>query len=285
MNADPLTPLSGFAKNHHSQFGEDGIIEEILKRIAASTQTDGWCVEFGAWDGKHLSNTYHLIKNHNYQSVLIEGDQEKYNSLCKNIPQINAHKICQFVTFDGDSTLDRILQQTPIPGDFDFLSIDIDGCDYFIFESLSRYQPKIVCIEFNPTIPNDVEFIQKKDFKVKQGTSARSLVNLAESKGYQLVATTACNLLLVRKELAALVIGSDRLDLNALRDDSRFKTYIFVGYDGTILSNRAHLSLVWHRVNAGMEAFQQLPKMLRTFPSDFNRMQKILFKLLKAIRF
>ena len=44
---------------------------------------------------------------------------------------------------------------------FDFLSIDVDGCDYYLFESLTKYKPKLICIEYNPTIPNDVEFIQE----------------------------------------------------------------------------------------------------------------------------
>ncbi len=285
LSTNPLAQLAKFAKNEHSQFGEDGIIEEILKRIGMSTQIDRWCVEFGAWDGMHLSNTYHLIENHKYQSVLIEGDHKKYQSLCKNIPQANVYKICEFVTFDGDSTLDKILKKTPIPVNFDFLSIDIDGCDYFIFESLNHYRPKIVCIEFNPTIPNEVEFVQEKDFKIKQGTSAKSLVRLAESKDYRLVATTDCNLLFVQNELVEFVVGNEQLDLNTLRDDSRFKTYLFVGFDGTVLSNRNHLSLVWHGLSINMEAFQQLPRVLRKFPSDFSRLQKILFKLLKLIRF
>ncbi len=45
---------------------------------------------------------------------------------------------------------------------FDFLSIDIDGCDYHIFEQLELFTPKIICIEFNHMIPNEVEFVQVK---------------------------------------------------------------------------------------------------------------------------
>jgi len=131
--------LTQFQKNINSQFGEDGIIEEILNRISQASMLDSWCVEFGAWDGLHLSNTCNLIKNKSYKAVLIEGDVKKHRDLCKNFPSQDVIKICRFVTFDGDSTLDRILQNTPIPCNFDFLSIDIDGCDYFIFESLEIY--------------------------------------------------------------------------------------------------------------------------------------------------
>ncbi|MCH8063598.1 MAG: hypothetical protein IH861_13975 [Chloroflexi bacterium] len=36
-----------------SQDGEDGIVEFIFDRLGVEK---GLCVEFGAWDGKHLSN-------------------------------------------------------------------------------------------------------------------------------------------------------------------------------------------------------------------------------------
>lgn len=78
-------------------------------------------------DGIHLSNTYNLIKNKTYRAVLIEGDKRKYKNLYRNIPQQEVIKICQYVTLDGAFTLDAILQSTPIPQDFDLLSIDIDG--------------------------------------------------------------------------------------------------------------------------------------------------------------
>jgi hypothetical protein len=53
MRAD----LSVYEKNITSQFGEDGIIEEVLNRIGIENAS---CVEFGAWDGKHFSNTWQL---------------------------------------------------------------------------------------------------------------------------------------------------------------------------------------------------------------------------------
>ena len=52
--------LLGYRENKYSQFGEDGIIQEICYRQGIKV---GWFVEFGAWDGKHLSNTYNLLAN------------------------------------------------------------------------------------------------------------------------------------------------------------------------------------------------------------------------------
>jgi hypothetical protein len=52
--------LNSYARNFTSQFGEDGIIEEILIRLGAVVPK--YFVEFGAWDGVHLSNTHSLAK-------------------------------------------------------------------------------------------------------------------------------------------------------------------------------------------------------------------------------
>ena len=277
--------LTQSRKNINSQFGEDGIIEEILNRISRASMLDGWCVEFGAWDGIHLSNTCNLIQNKNYKAVLIEADVKKHKDLCKNFPSHDVIKICQFVTLDGDSTLDFILQNTPIPTNFDFLSVDIDGCDYYVFDSLKIYQPKIICIEFNPTIPNDVEFVQPKDFSIKQSASAKSLTHLATTKGYSLVATTFCNLIFVKNEFKECVIGADDLALEELRDDADCKTYIFFGYDGTVLTNKSSIVMPWHNIELDLKSLQKLPFFLRRYPPDYNLIQKISFLFILLIKF
>ena len=272
-----MTPprLNAFQRNVYTQFGEDGIIEEILNRVGHEN-LDGWCVEFGAWDGVHLSNTCNLIRNRNYKAVLIEGDARKHKELCANHPSDEIIKICRFVTFDGESTLDRILEQTPIPRDFDFLSIDIDGCDYFILDSLKAYQPKVVCIEFNPTIPNEVEFVQPKDFRIRQGCSARSLARLAREKGYSLAASTLCNLFFVSNRVRNSVIGPDEILIEALIDDSQSRRYVFSGYDGTVFLDKP-LDLPWHELQISPDALQAIPKFLRKFRGDYNFFQRIAF--------
>lgn len=45
-----MDPLDGFRNNTYSQFGEDGVIEEALRRILTKVDLDAWCCEFGAWD-------------------------------------------------------------------------------------------------------------------------------------------------------------------------------------------------------------------------------------------
>ena len=77
-----MTDLLNYRLNIYSQNGEDGIISEILKRLNLD-QKELWYVEFGAWDGIHLSNTFALVQRNNWNAVYIEGDKNKYNDLLK----------------------------------------------------------------------------------------------------------------------------------------------------------------------------------------------------------
>ena len=92
-----LKMVNEYGKKIYSQFGEDGIINEILNRLK-NDNLDKYCVEFGARDGVSDSNTYNLIKNHNYKAVLIEGDKKYFKKLCKNFSSdeiIKLNKIYQ----------------------------------------------------------------------------------------------------------------------------------------------------------------------------------------------
>ena len=273
--------LNKYSKKIFSQFGEDGIILEILNRFTKKN-LDNWCVEFGARDGISDSNTQNLIKNYKYKAVLIEGDKKYFTELCKNFPQEEIVKINKFVNFDGQNKLDNLLKSTNIPKNFDFLSIDIDGCDYYIFESLSEYKPKILSIEFNQLIPNAVEFVQKKDFKIKQGCSARSLVNLAKKKNYELVASTLTNLFFVDKSYSNMILKNS-VNLNDLIDDKEIQNYIFPGYDGSLQTTKP-LKLGWHKIKIRNKDIQPLPSFLRYFPDDYNLLQKIIFLLFREFK-
>src|ERR671919_782078 len=124
--------LNQFASDVTSQCGEDGVIEKIFEIIGRRNK---WCVEFGAWDVKHFSNVYNLIQNHGWNGVLIEGDRERFKELTQTYAgNVRAHPVCEIVGFDPDSdSLDHILASIPgCPNDIDFVSIDVDGNDYYI---------------------------------------------------------------------------------------------------------------------------------------------------------
>ena len=187
-----------FARNVYSQNGEDGIIEEILKRLDI---THGYVCEFGAWDGIYLSNTFNLVKK-GFNAVFIEGDPEKYKDLLTTASMHqNIKPLCAFVDHnDTENSLDNLLQKTDIPLDFDVLSIDIDSYDYHVWKSLLLYRPKIVIIEINSGINTDNnEHIH--DGQKYQGTAFRPTYELGIEKGYTFVLHTG-NMIFVRNDYA-----------------------------------------------------------------------------------
>lgn len=197
-------------KNIYSQNGEDGIIEYIIGSIGI---TKGTCCEFGAVDGKHLSNTFNLIKNHNWNGIFIEGDKKIFNNLLKTEQEYPDNIIAfnYYVEAEGVNSLDNILKQSNLPVNFDLLSIDIDSYDYAIWDKLREYQPKIVIIEINSTIIPPGEEIQ--DCKIGNGSSFSSMVKLGIKKGYTLLCNTG-NLIFLKNDLIENSVFREYLSLN-----------------------------------------------------------------------
>lgn len=136
-------------RNIYSQNGEDGVIEYIFNHVAV--QDPGVCCEFGAWDGVHLSNTRNLILQRGWTGVMIEGEKERIASIKDNYKnRQDVFAISEFVDDDKNS-LRNILIRYKLEkyiDKMDFLSIDIDGLDSYIFGSLD-IKPKVICIEVN----------------------------------------------------------------------------------------------------------------------------------------
>ncbi len=269
----------GDARSVVSQHGEDGLLDKIFA-ILPGAERSRWCVEFGAWDGKHLSNTWHLIADEGWSAVLIEADRSRYKTLAERFsdnPRVTT--INAFVSLDGRHSLDVLLAASPIPRDFDLLSIDIDGIDYHVWDSVRLYQPKVVVIEYNPTIPNDIVFVQPRDPSVSQGSSAAAFVRLAKTKGYELIAATTCNLIFVTSEYFPLFQIDDN-SLANLRDWHDHETRIYQLYDGTLVVDGCD-QLCWHGI--GMkDSIQVLPRMLRKFPGALSLPQRLALRAYKA---
>jgi hypothetical protein len=267
------------AANVYSQDGEDGLLSALLDRLPAN---DRWCVEFGAWDGIHLSNTRHLIESRDYNAVLIEADPQKCEELRHNYASFpRVQPVEGFVGFTESDGLDSILERTAVPRDFDLLSIDIDGNDFHVWNAVAAYEPKIVCIEFNPTIPTEVDFVQPREASARVGASLAATVRLGREKGYQLAATTRVNAILVRDDLFAHV-GIDDNSPHVLRRDTSLVTYVFTGYDGTV-HVAGNTWLPWHALPMKIGR-QVLPRPLRRFPGDYGRGRRVLMTAYHVLR-
>jgi len=241
-----------------SQLGEDGIFEKIFEIISGDAR---WCVEFGAGDGMRFSNTYNLINNKGWSAVQIEGSPKSYESLANRYAD-NDNVIClnQILGFEGENTLDKVLQTTPIPANFDLLSIDVDGNDYHIWESIQVYRPKVVIIEFNPTIPHYISYIQPRDPDVYQGSSLAALQQLGKKMNYELVASTEWNGIFVDAQYFPLFEIQDN-SIWQMNQNYQFWTYVFQLYDGSIVLGGMN-KLMWHGVEVDLSAIEELIQVL-----------------------
>lgn len=210
---------SQYNKNIYSQNGEDGIIEELLNRLNIK---DGWVCEFGAWDGIYLSNTFNLITK-GFKGVFIEGDQNKYIDLLETVNKYpNITPINAYVEHDNSqNSLDNLLAKTPIPYDFDILSIDIDSYDYQVWESLKNYKPKIVIIEINSSV-NTNNLMHIHETNKYQGTGFRPTFNLGLEKGYKFVLHTG-NMIFIDEKYF------DQININYKNELENFRT-VWGGY-------------------------------------------------------
>lgn len=252
--------LLNYRSSVTSQYGEDGIIEKIFEIIPKEVQNN-WCCEFGAWDGVVFSNTFNLLTNKGWSGVLIEANTLKCDQLKKRYEdKSNIFCLNKFIELEGSNSLDNIFSETPIPNDFDFLSIDIDGFDYHIWKSIQRYKPKVVVVEFNFTIPGNIEFIQSYEPGTRQGTSILSFNKMAIEKGYQLICINHENAFFVREEYFKLF----GIENNSIDEIKYYKEplQVFQLFDGTIVFHGSQ-RLYWHEMNFNLNKFQVLPKFIR----------------------
>ena len=94
------------------------------------------------------------------------------------------------------NNIDRIFKKYNVPYNFGLPSIDIDGDDYWVWNSLSSYKPTIVIVETHPAIPNKYPLsipYGKSDPAGYFGANLKAMVRLADRKGYYFATTIAHN--------------------------------------------------------------------------------------------
>jgi hypothetical protein len=267
-------------ENVYSQFGEDSILKAIFEGIPEPQDRVRTCVEFGAWDGVLFSNTANLIINSGWKGIFIESDTKRYRDLVNSYKGLDTTCINALVQFDGEFTLDNILTRANAPTDIDLISIDIDGCDYWILESIDLFLPKVFVVEFNPTIPNSVEYVQPRNLNISQGSSLNAITKLAKRKGYDLVATSLCNAFFVKESFAEIFLSGNR-SIDDIHN-AVYSNYIWTAFDGTIMLER-DLEMFWHDLKINQSKIQVIPLLLRKFPGSYSVPRRFFFKLFSRI--
>lgn len=177
-----------------SQWGEDGIIQFLTKQINVDNKR---FVEFGVEDYRE-ANTRFLLMHDNWSGLVFDSSPENILSLRSSTLgwRYDLRAARAFITRDN---INSLIRDNGFEGDIGLLSIDIDGNDYWIWQTIDVINPDIVVIEYNHrfgpelavTIPYDESFRRGEKYpNVYFGASLRALVLLGNSKGYAFV---GCN--------------------------------------------------------------------------------------------
>ncbi len=188
--------LESSASSQYSQGGEDGVLLRIFERIGIRER---FFVEFGACDGLDLSNTANLRLNHGWSGLLMEGGDRADGVLVRR-EHVDAENV------------EALFRKYAVPRDFDLLSIDIDGNDYWVWKAIESFSPRVVIMEYNvffmpdtaKTMAYDPDHLwDEKYFRFYHGASLAALEKLGRQKGYVLAYTEPyCpNAIFVRRDV------------------------------------------------------------------------------------
>jgi glycosyltransferase involved in cell wall biosynthesis len=198
------TALTPFELRVFSQNGEDGVLAEILRRVGAPARH---FVEFGVESGRE-GNCVYLADVAGWHGLFIEAGEEMFRLLeDKYAAREGVKTIRARVTARN---VEALFAQAGVPEEPDVVSIDVDGQDYWIWEAIERYRPRVMIVEYNSAIDPRRRLVQPDeagrswDGTDRYGASVAALQVLAERKGYRLVHTdlSAVNAFFVRADLA-----------------------------------------------------------------------------------
>jgi hypothetical protein len=188
-----------------SQAGEDGIISEIFNRIGT---TNKFFVEFGVGNGLENNSAYLLVKG--WQGYWIEGSDRFCQSIRQSFEDLIANQQLTLKnTFITGENIEDLFRKGNVPTELDLLSIDIDGNDYWVWQAITNYRPRVVIVEYNAIYPPESSWVMQYNpshqwkYNSHMGSSLKALEKLGHQKGYKLVGCSfsGVNAFFVREDL------------------------------------------------------------------------------------
>jgi hypothetical protein len=195
-----------------SQHREDGVIDYLLNLIDADI---GKFVEFGFAPAE--CNCLNLAMNRNFTGLFMDGAEKNCTSAKLAYQQLGLGDVQVRNVFINRDNLNPLLEEAGIRGEIDVLSLDVDGNDYWFWQTISGIDPRIVVIEYNATfgpdlkvsVPYEASFdrYQQHPSGFYHGCSLAAIEYLGTLKGYRLLGTdeTGVNAFLVKKPLCSEV--------------------------------------------------------------------------------
>jgi hypothetical protein len=202
--ADPKT-VTPYGFTAFSQTDEDGILEEIYRRIGT---TNRQFFEFGCGNGLENNSTYLLFTG--WQGVWMDGSAENIATVRQKFDSyLNSGKLKVLETFVTRDNINSLIEQSGLHKEMDLAGIDIDGNDYWIWEAITGVRPRVVVIEYNAIFRPPHKIVQEYNPGHQWrgtnyfGASLKALEALGERKGYRLVGCSfsGVNAFFVRQDL------------------------------------------------------------------------------------
>ncbi|MDV3000839.1 MAG: hypothetical protein N5P05_002445 [Chroococcopsis gigantea SAG 12.99] len=158
--------------------------------------------------GLENNSAYLLVKG--WRGHWIEGSPD----YCKNIEKrfvdcIASKQLTLDNAFINAENIEDLFREASVPTQLDLLSIDIDGNDYWVWQAITNYRPRVVIIEYNAIYPPESSWVMQYnpqhrwDYTSYMGSSLKALEKLAQQKGYKLVGCSfsGANAFFVRDDL------------------------------------------------------------------------------------
>jgi len=195
-----------------SQNGEDGIIDFILNKIQLNIKVN--FVEIGVGDYEE-SNTRFLTETRLIRGLIVDSSSEINFVKSRNFYWKNNLYVSKSIV--SSENINQILNKYNFSNNYDLLSLDIDGIDYWVLEKITLEKVKVVILEYNPmfgsnlklTIPNINNFKRLDYHKSYYGMSLRAAIQIMENKGFSFIGNNSicCNAFFINKKLKHLFNG------------------------------------------------------------------------------
>lgn len=185
----PPIDFDALGKSVYAQGAEEAMLARIFERIEPTTRV---LVDVGASDGLRNSNAALLLREHDWHGVLVEGSDYRFGRLREHWGQAANVRLVHAQV--QPTAVEAILAAAGVPEDLDLLNIDIDGNDYWVWQAIERYRPKVVVVEYNPYYEPPKRWVMTYDpahawdGSTYYGASLQSLYGLGKHKGYELIA-------------------------------------------------------------------------------------------------
>lgn len=206
--ARPVNRCDACAFKVFSQFGEDGIIQRLIRHVPIAHRT---FIEFGVEDFAE-SNCRFLMMNDNWSGFVMDGSAKRIADIRK-LPDIWKFDLTAKAAFVTRENVNELLASSGFDADVGILSIDVDGNDYWILDAITAVRPRLLIMEYNAlfgatrniTVPYDASFEKFAAHRsgLYFGASLGAVAAAARRKGYGLVATenAGVNAFFVRNDL------------------------------------------------------------------------------------